>query len=72
MRTSSTFDGKADLFGRVGQAADYAKFRPRYSERIAEDIVHLLNEKDLCVDVACGSGQLTTLLSPHFKKVLGD
>lgn len=69
--SSVAFDGKADPFGRQDQAELYALYRPRYNKDIIDHILGLVRNKDTCIDVACGSGQLTNLLEPHFKQVIG-
>jgi ubiquinone/menaquinone biosynthesis C-methylase UbiE len=69
--SSVAFDGKADKFGRPNQAELYALYRPRYSKEIVDYVVGLVKNKKCCIDVACGSGQLTNLLEPHFLDVTG-
>ena len=64
-------DGSVDLFGHEGQAKMYKDFRPRYTKEVVEFVLSKVSERGLCVDVACGSGQLTNLLGPHFAKVIG-
>ncbi|KZS12405.1 Uncharacterized protein APZ42_022529 [Daphnia magna] len=56
-------------------ASRYVDFRPKPPQQLTERIVEFLKEKypgdlSLCLDVGCGSGQCSILLSPHFKKVL--
>eukprot|EP00053_Salpingoeca_punica_P019298 m.194112 g.194112 ORF g.194112 m.194112 type:complete len:300 (+) comp17613_c0_seq1:708-1607(+) len=64
-----------DLFGRAGQAAAYALFRPTYPtallQRLAEFIPADIG-RSKAVDVACGTGQLTaTLARPSAQGGLG-
>lgn len=49
----------------------YAEFRPTYPTELASSLASLVTEQELAVDIGCGNGQLTTLLSPHFKHVVG-
>ena len=55
--------------------ADYAQFRPRYPEALGRALSTLVQASELtpelAVDVGCGSGQLTAVLAPHFKAVVG-
>lgn len=51
--------------------AAYAQFRPQYPIELASYLASLVLEPQLAVDVGCGSGQLTRLLSPHFQQVIG-
>lgn len=59
-------DGRIDRFGQSNQAELYSRYRPRYSDIIIESILRGVKGRDTYVDWACGSGQLTTKLSPHF------
>ncbi|TEB18264.1 hypothetical protein C9890_0425 [Perkinsus sp. BL_2016] len=70
---STTVDGRADLFGHVGQAAMYREFRPQYSKQMIETVVSRLPHSDrgLYIDIACGPGTLTELVAPYFSKTLG-
>lgn len=61
-------------------ASFYAKSRPRPSKELITSVVDYLSEKlkpgngnkwNLCLDVGCGSGQCTRLLSPYFDSVIG-
>lgn len=52
------------------RAAGYASFRPHYTRELAEWLASLAPAKDLAWDVACGSGQLSTLLGDEFAKVI--
>ena len=54
----------------------YSKFRPVYPQSVANVIVDYMKSKgslafDFAVDVGCGSGQSTFLLSDYFDKVVG-
>lgn len=54
----------------------YSKYRPSYPHDLIEKIINYLKEKDngpyeLAIDVGCGSGQASWLLSPYFNKVIG-
>ena len=71
--TAETVDGKVDLFGHSGQAKMYHEFRPVYAPSLVEYILTLITEdhRDLYVDVACGSGQLTSLIAPYFQSTIG-
>ncbi|HKU29214.1 MAG TPA: class I SAM-dependent methyltransferase [Arthrobacter sp.] len=50
---------------------NYARFRPEYPPRLATDLASLAPSKELAVDVGCGTGQLTSLLAPWFRTVVG-
>ncbi|CAK8692533.1 unnamed protein product [Clavelina lepadiformis] len=61
-------------------AENYLKFRPKYTEEVAEAVMkyldahykeHSQRKHDLMVDVGCGSGQGTNLFATHFKKIVG-
>jgi ubiquinone/menaquinone biosynthesis C-methylase UbiE len=70
----SAFDGTDDLFGHNGQAKMYHDFRPRYPEALVKSILSLVPEagdRQLYIDVACGSGQLTELIGPFFDITIG-
>lgn len=56
-------------FDQGGQA--YARFRPEYPPQLAAFLASLVTDKQLAVDVGCGTGQLTQLLAQHFKHVIG-
>lgn len=49
----------------------YAQARPVYPPELARSLAALTPEHDLALDVGCGSGQLTALLGPLFRQVLG-
>lgn len=53
----------------------YAKYRPRSPQQVIDRIINYLKEKYdgellLGLDVGCGNGQCSALLSPHFKQIL--
>lgn len=66
-----------DPFGHKGQATLYRKFRPTYPKSLISYLETLLikngNERNIAVDVGCGSGQFTFELANYykFKKVIG-
>ncbi|MEM7706852.1 MAG: class I SAM-dependent methyltransferase [Pseudomonadota bacterium] len=49
----------------------YASYRPSYPPALADALAGCLQNRRLALDVGCGSGQLTQLLSPLFDQVLG-
>ncbi|KAG8558597.1 hypothetical protein GDO81_017056 [Engystomops pustulosus] len=64
------------LFEGKEHASYYQKYRFSPAPEIQDLIFSYLNERlnkpyELAVDVGCGTGQSTQILSPHFKKVLG-
>ena len=62
-------------FSNKGLSAAYAEFRPVYSKDVLNIITQYMAEGnpkfDTALDVACGSGQSTFLLSGAFQKVIG-
>jgi len=56
-------------FDQGGRA--YARFRPEYPRELAAYLASAAPDDRLAVDVGCGNGQLTQLLAPHFKRVIG-
>lgn len=62
-------DGRKNWFEEGGQG--YAKFRPDYPPELAGYLAGLCGRRRLAIDVGCGTGQLTTLLAPHFDEVIG-
>lgn len=70
---STTVDGKPDLFGHEGQAKMYFEFRPKYPEVLAKHVISLVpsERRNMYVDIACGSGQLTNLIAPSFRQSVG-
>ncbi|XP_068612595.1 uncharacterized protein [Brachionichthys hirsutus] len=63
------------LFEGRDHAAAYLKYRVAPRE-VVDRIMTFMHKKtlkrfNLAVDVGCGSGQMTTLLAPHFSQVIG-
>jgi SAM-dependent methyltransferase len=56
-------------FDQGGRA--YARFRPEYPRALAAFLASAAPDDSLAVDVGCGNGQLTQLLAPYFKQVVG-
>jgi len=50
---------------------DYARFRPEYPSQLASYLASVAPAGGLALDVGCGNGQLTQLLAPHFREVVG-
>ncbi len=48
----------------------YADHRPSYPARLISDLVALTRAQDLCVDVGCGTGQLSVPMADHFANVV--
>ena len=61
--------GFRDLFSR--DSASYAKFRPRYPAALFAWLATLPAERGTAWDCATGSGQAATLLTAHFRRVVG-
>lgn len=62
-----------DYFGFQGQAESYAKYRPQYPKEFLQKVVtqHVPTKKELCIDLATGTGFLAAHMSEYFDKVLG-
>lgn len=60
---------KTNLFENNG--ANYAAFRPTYPSGLVKALADLCPRQHRALDVGCGTGQLTTLLSEHFTQVIG-
>lgn len=60
----------ADHFSR--DARSYAEFRPRYSAPLFSWIAGLPAGRRVVWDVATGSGQAATMLTPHFDRVIAS
>lgn len=50
--------------------ADYARYRPDYPEALAGALADLTPDRRLAVDVGCGNGQFSRLLTAHFDRVI--
>jgi ubiquinone/menaquinone biosynthesis C-methylase UbiE len=61
------------LFQGTEHSALYAQFRPVAPPSLIADILDQFPGRvvESCVDVGCGSGQLTQLLVPHSRKITG-
>jgi len=72
-KVGTTVHGNIDLFGHEGQAEMYREFRPQYTNEIVDDVISAVppEKRGICVDIACGSGQLTKLLAPYFTRTVG-
>lgn len=56
-------------FDQGGEA--YARFRPDYPDQLAEFLASVVPNRQLAVDVGCGTGQLTIQLARYFDQVVG-
>lgn len=63
-----TESGFKDHFSR--QAADYAKFRPRYPEKLFRYLATIAPGKQLAWDCATGNGQAAVALAEVFERVI--
>lgn len=54
-----------------GHSTAYAAFRPTYPRALATELKNISPGRQLALDVACGSGQLTVLLAEQFDRVVG-
>lgn len=65
----------ARLFESAKHALAYAKYRPTYGKNIIDALVTFCqegpNRLGLAIDVGCGSGQSTRILSEYFDRVIG-
>jgi len=52
------------------QSNDYKKFRPEYPSEMIDFIVSKCTAKDAAWDCATGTGQVATMLSSHFNKII--
>jgi len=55
----------------AGAGDKYAKFRPSYPPELITFLTESCHNHKLAIDVGCGTGQLSKLLSPIFKSVTG-
>ncbi|MCW8928913.1 MAG: methyltransferase domain-containing protein [Gammaproteobacteria bacterium] len=67
--STSTNTAPQDYFQTGG--LKYAHYRPIYPNSLAESLALLVEHRNLVLDVGCGSGQLTDILSPFFHHVIG-
>ncbi|SDQ71278.1 class I SAM-dependent methyltransferase [Pseudovibrio sp. Tun.PSC04-5.I4] len=58
----------ASHFQSAGEA--YAKFRPTYPPELAEYLAAQCSQKNLALEVGCGTGQFTGLLAHRFAKII--
>ena len=58
-------------FQSVRGALAYSLHRPRYPDTLIELACSNISSRELALDVACGSGQLTHALSSRFNQVIG-
>lgn len=56
-------------FDRGGLA--YASFRPEYPDALSSYLAGIAPDRNVAVDVGCGSGQLTRQLATKFRTVIG-
>jgi SAM-dependent methyltransferase len=54
------------------QAADYAKFRPRYPDSLFEYLASLTSQRQLAWDCGTGNGQCAISLAKRFDKVIAS
>ncbi|KAI4898318.1 hypothetical protein NFI96_028565, partial [Prochilodus magdalenae] len=64
------------LFEEKDHASIYQKYRLTPPDNVKELVLQYLDKKkgpphELAVDLGCGTGQNTRLLSPHFQKMVG-
>ncbi|WP_033580999.1 class I SAM-dependent methyltransferase [Dickeya chrysanthemi] len=60
---------EANWFSRGGQ--NYSQYRPEYPQKLAEYLAKIAPDNQKALDVGCGTGQLTRLLSAYFTSVTG-
>ena len=51
-------------------SADYARYRPRYPDELADWLAAAAPSQALALDCGCGAGQLSTLLARRFERVV--
>ncbi|MBB6519939.1 methyltransferase domain-containing protein [Pseudoteredinibacter isoporae] len=49
---------------------DYRNYRPSYPDQLGETLANLCQQRDVVIDVGCGSGQLSEVLAKYFKQVI--
>jgi SAM-dependent methyltransferase len=64
-----SFTSSQNWFEQSGAA--YAAFRPEYPKDLVSYLVSVAPDKQLALDVGCGTGQLTKLLATQFEQVVG-
>ncbi len=60
---------KSELFSDIG--LDYATYRPTYPDELGQALASLCKNRQKALDVGCGTGQLTEILSRQFAEVVG-
>lgn len=58
-----------DFFSKI--AKQYKAYRPTYPKVLVDKILENTRNREVYVDVACGSGQLTALMAPYFARAVG-
>jgi SAM-dependent methyltransferase len=53
-----------------GVASDYSAFRPQYPAALFDWLASVAQGHDVAWDCACGSGQASRTLTPHFDRVI--
>jgi len=66
---SNDFPEMMNWFDQGGSA--YERFRPGYPPKLSTFLASHSPHDQLAVDVGCGNGQLTELLTRHFRRVIG-
>jgi predicted TPR repeat methyltransferase len=63
--------GSKDVFGFEGQSQLYSQYRPTYPQQLIERAANATENKNVLLDVGCGTGQLSQPFSKLFAKVFG-
>ncbi len=50
---------------------NYANFRPQYPKDLIDYLLSLVSNKNVLLDVGCGNGQISKMMTPYFKTTLG-